>query len=70
MGVLISLSFKTKAYTELTALCKELKIFFVLTLLEFLDSLFSAVKHGRCVGVAAVPVAGRACGLPTLSRRP
>lgn len=69
MGLLISLSFKTKGYTELIALCKELKIFFVLTLLEFLDCLFSAVKH-RCVGVAAVVVPSCAGGLSTLSRKP
>lgn len=70
MGLLISSSFKTKGCTELVALCKELKIFFILALLDFLDCLFPAVRHGRCVGLAAIPVPGRAGGLPTLSRKP
>lgn len=36
MGLLICLSFKTKRCTALTASCKELKIFLVLTLPDFL----------------------------------
>lgn len=70
MGLLISLSFKTNGCTELIASCKEVKIIFVLTLSEFLGCLFPAGKHGRCVGVAAIPVPGCAGGLPTLSRKP
>lgn len=69
-GLLISLSFKAKGCTELIALSKKLKIFFVLSSLEFLDCLFSAVKHGRSVGVAAVWVPHHTDGLATLSRKP
>lgn len=70
MGLLISLSFKTKGCTELRALCKELKMFFCSNLVRVSGlPFFSAVKHGKCVGVAAVLVPSRAGGLPTRSRK-
>lgn len=66
MGLLISLSFKTKGCMELIALHKELKIFFVLTLFEFLDCLFCS-ETWKVVGVAAELAPQRS---PTLPRKP